>query len=511
MTDWTNGYIADIGYTYGYYHALNPLRANLALLYARVALPGHGTACELGYGQGISANIHAAASATRWHGTDFNPAQAGFAQELAAHLAESPALHDQSFAEFCHRADLPDFDYIGLHGIWSWISDDNRAVIVDFVRRKLKVGGVLYISYNTQPGWAAMVPLRNLMAQHAATMAAPGAGTVAQVDGALAFADKLMAANPLYARANPGVAERLKTINSHDRKYLAHEYFNRDWVPMSFADMAGWLVEAKLDYACSASYADLVPELNLTTPQRAVLDEIPDPVFRESVYDFMVNQQFRRDYWIKGRRQLQPLEYSELLRAQRLVMCVAREDVTLTIAGVIGEGTLSADIYNPILDLMRDYQVRTVGEIEQTLSAQRIALAQLHQACVLLVEKNVLGAALDEAQVAARRPETDKLNRALIQRAHYSAEIPFLASPVLGGGYSVHRFQQLFIAAQARGKARPGEWAEYAWQVLKSQGQAIVKDGGTLEGDDANMAELSRQAAEFQEKLLPPLRALGVI
>ena len=61
-------------------------------------------------------------------------------------------LFDQSFAEFCNRGDLPHFDFIGLHGIWSWISDENRAVIVDFVRRKLAVGGVLYVSYNTQPG-----------------------------------------------------------------------------------------------------------------------------------------------------------------------------------------------------------------------------------------------------------------------------------------------------------------------------------------------------------------------
>jgi SAM-dependent methyltransferase len=66
-------------------------------------------------------------------------------------------LFDESFAEFASR-DLPEFDYIGLHGIWSWISDENRAVIVDFIRRKLKVGGVLYISYNTLPGWAPLPP-----------------------------------------------------------------------------------------------------------------------------------------------------------------------------------------------------------------------------------------------------------------------------------------------------------------------------------------------------------------
>jgi hypothetical protein len=44
-----------------------------------------------------------------------------------------------------------------------WISHDNRQVLVDFVRRKLKVGGVMYISYNTLPGWAAFAPMRHLM------------------------------------------------------------------------------------------------------------------------------------------------------------------------------------------------------------------------------------------------------------------------------------------------------------------------------------------------------------
>ena len=32
MTDWTSGYVADIGYTYGYYLELNPQRVKLAFL-----------------------------------------------------------------------------------------------------------------------------------------------------------------------------------------------------------------------------------------------------------------------------------------------------------------------------------------------------------------------------------------------------------------------------------------------------------------------------------------------
>ena len=153
MTDWTGGYVADIGYTYGYYAELSPLRVKLAFLNARLALPKVGAACELGFGQGMSTNIHAAASVTKWYGTDFNPSQAGFAQRLAETFANPPQMYDEAFAEFCARPDLPDFDFICLHGIWSWVSNENRAIIVDFIRRKLKVGGVLYISYNTQPGW----------------------------------------------------------------------------------------------------------------------------------------------------------------------------------------------------------------------------------------------------------------------------------------------------------------------------------------------------------------------
>jgi SAM-dependent methyltransferase len=133
--------------------------------------------------------MHAAASVCSWHGTDFNPSQAGFAQELAAASGANAHLFDESFAEFSTR-DLPEFDYIGLHGIWSWISDENRQVIVDFIRKKLKVGGVLYISYNTLPGWGTFAPMRHLMTQHASVMGPTGKGVVSRVDGALEFAQK---------------------------------------------------------------------------------------------------------------------------------------------------------------------------------------------------------------------------------------------------------------------------------------------------------------------------------
>src|SRR5690606_19327458 len=115
MNDWTAGYVADIGYTFGYYDELNPLRARLALLNKGFALPAMGQACELGFGQGVSINFHAAGGSAQWYGCDFNPSQAAFAIDLAKAGGREPLLTDDSFAEFCARHDLPAFDFIGLH------------------------------------------------------------------------------------------------------------------------------------------------------------------------------------------------------------------------------------------------------------------------------------------------------------------------------------------------------------------------------------------------------------
>lgn len=511
MTDWTGGYVADIGYTYGYYSELNPLRVRQAFLNARLAFPETGVACELGFGQGLSANVHAAASVTKWYGTDFNPSQAGFAQQLARSFADGPQMFDEAFAEFCQRPDLPDFDFICLHGIWSWISNENRGLIVDFVRRKLKVGGVLYISYNTEPGWGAMVPMRALLTQHADVMSAPGAGTASKVDAALEFAKRLFATEPLFAKANPHVRSRVMQIAEQNRNYVAHEYFNRDWLPMSFADIAEALEPAKVSFACSATFSEHVEALHLSPEQQALLNEIADPIFRQSVRDFMVNQQFRRDYWVKGPRTLNAVEFSEALRAQRVIMCIPMSKVELKIRGALGEIGLVEAIYRPILNYLADYQIRSFGEIEQALHAQGISLLKIQQACLLLGEKGVVRPVQDDAVIRSARPRAEQLNLHLMQLARGQVEVSYLASPVLGGGVAVHRFQQLFLLARAAGKQSVGEWAAYVWQVLKSQQQTLVKDNVRLETDEAALAELTAQATEFQSERMPILQALGVI
>ena len=526
MSDWNEGYVTDIGYTFGYYAELNPLRARLALLNAGWAAPKlltQGPACELGMGQGISVNIHAAASGTPWCATDFNPSQAAFAQELAGASgvdAQGTRLYDEAFADFCQRTDLPDFSFIGIHGIWSWISDANRAVLVDFVRRKLRVGGVLYISYNTQPGWAAMVPMRELLTEHAQTMGAPGAGIANRIDASLAFADQLMACNPQYAQANAQIAARLKRLKELGRNYLAHEYFNRDWQPMSFATMARWLAPAKLGYGCSAHYQDHLPALNFSPAQNALLQAQTDPLFRETVRDFLVNQQFRRDYWIKGPRRLATVAQTQALHAQSVMLVVQQSDVVMKVKAPIGEAALTAAVYGPILDALADQQPHSIGELWQLLQSgpqkTSINFAQLIEAVMLLTGKGDLVAVQDATAVQQAKPQCDRLNRHILNLARSGADVNYMASPVSGAGVMLGRMHQLFLLAMQEGKTPSSApdiavLAEFAWTVLQAQGQCMLRDGKPMESPQDNMAELRAQAAEFVAKRLPTLRQLQLL
>lgn len=510
MSDWTSGYVADIGYTHGYYFELDPNRTPLAFLYAGYAAPSTGVHCELGFGQGLSVNIHAAASGSTWYANDFNPSQAAFAQSLATASGADTHLTDEAFSDFCIRRDLPDFDSIGLHGIWSWISDENRSLIVDFIRRKLKVGGVLYISYNTLPGWAVFAPLRHLMTEHAAVMGSPGKGVVSRVEGALEFAQKLLHVNPLFSKANPAVVDRLEKVSEQNRHYLAHEYFNKDWHPMHFATMSEWLSPAKIKFACSANYLDHIDAVNLTAEQQSLLNDIPDATFKQSVRDFMVNQQFRKDYWIKGAKKLSSFEQIELIKHHRIILTSNRKDVSLKISGSLGDADLSEAFYAPVLDLMSDYKIRKVEEIAAHVKSSEVTFAQVVQVVMVLAGSGYMASVQTDEQISNAKASTLRLNKALIDKARFNANITFLASPVTGGGIAIDRFQQLFLLSKHQGKKLPAEWAQSAWEILAAQGQRLVKDGVAIESAEDNLKELTKQAEEFAAKRLPILKALEI-
>ena len=337
-----------------------------------------------------------------------------------------------------------------------------------------------------------------------------GGGIVNRINGAMDFAQKLLDTNPAFSRANPLVGDRLTKMQAHSRDYLAHEYFNRDWHPMHFATMAEWLEGAKVQFACSANYLDHIDVINLSTDQQAFLKDIPDAMFRETTRDFMVNQQFRKDYWVKGARTMTPLDQAEALRSQRVILTTPRADAGLKVTGSLGEATLHENVYVPILDALADHKVKSLAQLEAEIAGQSISFAQLRQAIIMLVGIGYVMPVQEDAVANKARKVSAALNAHLLQCARSMTELSYLASPVVGGAVQcvcgflhvvrIHdqRFGQFTCGA---GKAAEDQHALQVvtggHEFLAHQVHAVVQAGhvavavGHVEADRGALRELA--------------------
>jgi hypothetical protein len=278
---------------------------------------------------------------------------------------------------------------------------------------------------------------------------------------------------------------------------------------MPFGAVADWLAPAKVSFACSANFLDHLDAINLTAAQQAFLAEIPDATLRESARDFMSNQQFRKDYWIKGPVRLSSFEQREALRAEQVMLAVPAESVSLKLQGGLGEAALNAEVYQPILAALADHAVRSIAEVESAVKDAGVALSQVVEAIGVLQAQEAVVVAQSAQTVQAVRPVTDALNARLMSLARHSGDNAHLASPVSGGGVRISRFWQLFLAARATGLKKPDQWVDHAWSILDQQGQRIVKAGTRLETDAENRAELASDAKALQKRL-PALTSLGL-
>jgi Predicted methyltransferase regulatory domain len=517
MKNWADGYPLGIEYTHGYQAELNPLRLQLAFLNVGMAAPQVTTACELGFGQGESMNLHAAASTTQWFGTDLCVVHAAHAREAAAASGAAAKFFDESFADFCRRSDLPDFDFIGLHGVWSWVSDENRRTIVDFVNRKLRDGGVLYASYNTLPGHAAFLPVQDLLTRSVDLQRVAGREFVSAMNAALEFTQKVVAASPRYAQANPQVVNRLSGLMGvtgvrPSSEYIAHEYVNREWSPMSFSRVAEWLAPARLDYACSARYFDMVDGWNLTPDQQALMKEIPDLETRETVRDFMVNQWFRKDYWTKGARRLTLPELAEGFRRLRVIQAAPRSGMSLEAIGALGKFVPPGSVSVPIFETLADGLPKTLRQIEHAVRDRGVELPKIINFVLTLVETGALAVVQEEAVAEAARRQTDRFNAYVCDRACRRVSASVLASPVIGTGLiDVGRVVQYFWLGVSQGRKRPAELAAHAAQIFRSEGMTILADEKRFVPADGSLAPLISEATFFLENVMPLLRALQIL
>lgn len=497
---WNDGYTTEIPYTYGYYGELNPTQIQLLLLARGYAVPKIKNACELGFGQGVSINIHAAASDVNWYGTDFSPVQVNFAKETARASGTEVHLYDDSFAEFATRDNLPQFDYIALHGIWSWISDENRAVIVDFIKNKLNVGGMLYISYNTLPGHCKTGPLRKLLTLHEEFCGVPNVNMTARVSGALDVAEKVLSLSAQHCNDNPHILEKINNLRKQDHNYLAHEYLNKYWDPMYFEEMAKWLEPAKLTFVTSASAIENLDAINFDDNHKELLQSISNSVFRETIKDFMFNQQFRRDIWIKGPIALNAQERRDALNELECILITPSNKISTKLRCMRGEADV-AEVYNAIFEVLKDNQIHTVSEIMNKGTEKNIGSDLLLIGIIgLMSQGNLHIVKKTDSEVVKR---VQKFNTNILDKIQSGSKIQFFASPVTGGAISGNYLQQICFSEylKSKGKCTAEKLVKNISEIISTKGLSLIDDGKVLQEESEKLAKIQEIASEFLEQI----------
>lgn len=518
MNNWNDGYFTDSTYTYGYYSELNPIFQRFCLLVNGVMTSANSennsdtenqNHCELGFGQGVSVNIHAAANPGNYFGTDFNPSHATHANLLCQASGSGAKLFEDSFEEMLKRDDLPKFDSISLHGIWSWISAENQRHIVEFVRKFLKVGGILYNSYNCYPGWSPAAPLRELFILHD-KYAHQSSKTFNRVEDALNFTEKILSQPQGYFSRVPDVKQIFERTKKHNHDYLAHEYFNRDWICMYFSEVAEMFQAAKVDFVCTASLIE--QKENMMFPQDCleILNSIENPIMREQVKDYFLNRQFRKDLSVRGGVKLSPTAIIDKITATTYVMT----DRT-PFPEKISLGKSIINLNQKLIESLTEYFSadnycpKNLQNFFQKVT--EFTPASLTDVLILLVNAGKILPCQDNEAINKTQNQCYALNKHICERAKFADEISYLASPVTGGGVALNRFERIFTAAIFDGKNSIDEIADYTWKIFKSQAQVLTIEGKQLLTAEENIAEIQKAIKPFLENRLPVLKTFKVV
>ncbi|MCH7388963.1 class I SAM-dependent methyltransferase [Acinetobacter dispersus] len=500
-TTWTNGYQTEVNYTYGYYRDLSPNFQKFCLLLNGIDSPDfqeNQTHCELGFGQGVSINIHATCNEAKFYGTDFNPAHAAHANQLAEHSKTEHYFYDDSFEELLNRQDLPMFDSISLHGIWSWISYENQHIILKFIRKFLKPNGIVYISYNCVTGWAANMPIRELFHSHF-KFNSKSTNPLQKVSEALSFSEDLLKQNPIFAQRNPNAVQKVADLKQQNPNYLIHEYLNQDWQCFSFQQIVRILDEIKLSYAGSTDLSTHLDNINFSEQHQAFLNAIEHPIFKEQCRDYFANTQFRRDLFIRGKNNLTPLQVQERLRNTAFVLLTAKEQLPTNINGLLGTFNLIEEIYTPIGDkfAQENYRPLTIAELEQ--SFPQLNYAKILNALVILSH---LGLA-QPCQRLEPKQETlqqcHRLNHYLLKQASFHQNYSVLISPLTGIGIPTEHFHQLFYRAHfIDGLASASDFAQYVQDVISQLNWLVLdRDGKTVTDREKSLEIIQAKAQLF--------------
>jgi SAM-dependent methyltransferase len=507
------GYVTDVSYVPGFYPQMAPLAMRYVAALNGIVPPRTDAGfrwLELGCGLGrVVTTLAAANPQGEFVGVDVNPDHtAAAARDIAAGSLGNARVIT---ADFGHLTDdIGAFDFICIHGVYSWVSPEVREQILAIAGERLAPGGLLLVSYNSLPGWAHLQPLRGILRQYAALRQGDSAQ---RVRDALAYVVFLREKHAKYFEDNPVAAAYVDGLIQQDPRYLAHEYLNEHWTSFYFAEVAGAFGAAGLSFVGSlpvhTNFWDLCvrpefQELFRTTTNRLVT---------EAHKDFCANTAFRWDVYAREPKPMKSIE-DRLREADDIHYRVARPGVTLPYQANLGvvTSTVQGPLYESLLAQLsgRGLKLSEIVSASRTPGAGPADLVRAVDAGVAMGLFDIAAHPLAEpaAGEAERIRITQPFNRAVLASDALGGRPIALASQLSGTGHVLGDLDAAILHELAEG-GREGLAGRVADRLI-ANGRTLQREGKPVEGPAVTTA-VGEACTEFLTVGLPALVRLGIV
>ena len=208
--------------------------------------------------------------------------------------------------------DFGKFDYIIVHGVFSWVPDIVKEKIIKICNENLTEEGIAYISYNTYPGWKEADKIREMMLY--ANKYFPEVSQGDKVQRGKAFISIVAEQMKIYtdvAEKKGDFIKQIEGILNMQDYYVGHEQLENINDPMYLHEFVDMLRKENLQYISDVGLRlSIASVYNDSTIEKLQQLSQGDPVIKEQCLDYILDTKFRRSLICKN-SQAEKLNFSE--------------------------------------------------------------------------------------------------------------------------------------------------------------------------------------------------------
>lgn len=187
-------------------------------------------------------------------------------------------------------ADEAPFDYIIMHGLYSWAPPEVQSALLPLCRGLLSDRGIAYVSYNTYPGWHGRGLVQDLMQRACQDISEPEARAAAARQALDDLAVAYAQGDDAYAKL---LGEEQVRVAALENGFLLHDLLEVENHPLYVDDFLSRAGAADLQFLSEANVAASREE-NFSPEARRQLAALDDTIGREQQIDFILNRSFHQ-------------------------------------------------------------------------------------------------------------------------------------------------------------------------------------------------------------------------